>query len=536
MPYMKQKDDKGKWEVFKKGEDGKPEGKTLGTHDSEEEADKQIAAIYANEKADKAEQPGELRKFAPMVKIEQRKDAPPIIWFRVASETPDSANEICDYEHSKPNMLKHSKYIEKLSKGKSKFNVREQHGGTAAGRAVEFLTRDKEKDFLAGVEIVDPVTNEKFEKGVLNGASIGGKYGPWSMKDGAYRRYEADPIEFSIVDIPSNGDAIPIDMPGEFEFVRVDGAKELRKFAVVPTQEPPAEPAPAEPAPVDPPAAATPAPVAFPPLAKASLQDKLEEIRNAWYAKFQTPVQKEIATGSAWITDVLDDAVIVQFNGELMKYAYSLGVDGVVTFGEPVKVERNYTVVSAEANKTIQPGELQKNETPPAPAAEAKGGQAAQEPAPADDGKAVVPPAEQIRAMILEILEELGLVVKEGDTMKAVQATDLKKSAEALDLVKADFVKQKDELSKLISDGDKALAGDIAQLIAANETLTKSVEKVTGMGPVVMVPGTTAPELAAQQEVEVLKKYQASATNPADVARFGELIAAAEIKTIQSKK
>ena len=28
----------------------------------------------------------------------------------------------------------------------------------------------------------------------------------------------------------------------------------------------------------------------------------------------------------------------------------------------------------------------------------------------------------------------------------------------------------------------------------------------------------------------------ASVTNPADVARFGELIAAAEIKTIQSKK
>jgi hypothetical protein len=56
------------------------------------------------------------------------------------------------------------------------------------------------------------------------------------------------------------------------------------------------------------------------------------------------------------------------------------------------------------------------------------------------------------------------------------------------------------------------------------------------MGPVVMVQGAGATEQAAQHEIEVLRKYQQSAKTPEEVAKFGELIAAAEIRTIQNPK
>lgn len=48
MPYMKKKNGE-KWCVYKKSEDGGPEGDTFGCHDTEEQADAQIAAIYASE-------------------------------------------------------------------------------------------------------------------------------------------------------------------------------------------------------------------------------------------------------------------------------------------------------------------------------------------------------------------------------------------------------------------------------------------------------------------------------------------------------
>lgn len=48
MPWMKVKDG-DKTKVFKKGEDGEPTGSALGTYDSDADADKQIAALNANE-------------------------------------------------------------------------------------------------------------------------------------------------------------------------------------------------------------------------------------------------------------------------------------------------------------------------------------------------------------------------------------------------------------------------------------------------------------------------------------------------------
>ena len=123
--------------------------------------------------------------------------------------------------------------------------------------------------------------------------------------------------------------------------------------------------------------------------------------------------------------------------------------------------------------------------------------------------------------------------------MKAVAVQDLTKSAEALDLVKADFAKQTGELSKAISDGDKALAGDIAKLVVETEKiedLSKRVEKVTGMGPVIMVPGADPAQASVDHEVEVLKKYLESTTDPAQQDALRKAITVAEIKQVHNSK
>lgn len=48
MPYMVKKED-GKFAVYKKGDDGLPMGKAMGTHATRDEANKQMSALYANE-------------------------------------------------------------------------------------------------------------------------------------------------------------------------------------------------------------------------------------------------------------------------------------------------------------------------------------------------------------------------------------------------------------------------------------------------------------------------------------------------------
>jgi hypothetical protein len=51
MPYLVAKEGKS-YNVYKKGDDGKPEGKPLGTHPDENSANKQLAALYSSEEDD----------------------------------------------------------------------------------------------------------------------------------------------------------------------------------------------------------------------------------------------------------------------------------------------------------------------------------------------------------------------------------------------------------------------------------------------------------------------------------------------------
>ena len=408
----------------------------------------------------------EITRFVQLTKVDAKLGQ---VWGIMSSETPDESGEIMDYEHSKPNFMKWSEKIEKASGGKSKGNVRIMHNGQmdAVGKVIHLEARDGTKDFYIGAQIVDKQALEKVYAGVYTGFSIGGSYGAFKKQDGAYKRYEAVPVEVSLVDSPCNPDAT-------FQLVKDDGVEELRKFATTKKDGEPME---------DEPKTETPEPVA----------------------------------------EVTPTEPIVESVDEFVKKATPAQIHALID----------------KLQKAIQPEELQKSEPAPAAVEATDDGGAAKEPEPANDGKAVVPSNDDLRALILGILEELGLVVKEGDAMKAVQATDLKKSAEALDLVKADFAKKNDELSKSISDGDKALAGDIAKLVIETEKiedLSKRVDKVTGMGPVIMVPGGDQQQQQTDREIEVLKKYLESTTDPAQQNALREAITVAGIKQVQNPK
>lgn len=143
----------------------------------------------------------------------------------IASEAVDKSGEVFDYDRSKPNFMKWSESIAKATDGKSLGNVRVMHGKQVAGITKALNFDDAEKMITVKTEIVDDNEWNKVKKGCYTGFSIGGRYvDKWDdpVRKGV-KRYEADPTEFSLVDLPCNPQA-------QFTVVKADGSEELRKF------------------------------------------------------------------------------------------------------------------------------------------------------------------------------------------------------------------------------------------------------------------------------------------------------------------
>lgn len=163
--------------------------------------------------------------FFPLQKADARLRE---VWGVGAIEQPDRGKEIMDYGASKPHFAEWSDGVSKSTGGKSLGNVRAGHGGAAAavGKIISLQFDDLNKRVVVGVKVVDDDAWRKVEEGVYTGFSIGGDYGkrwPDPVYKG-YTRYEAIPMELSLVDLPC--------IPGAtFEMVKADGASELRKFA-----------------------------------------------------------------------------------------------------------------------------------------------------------------------------------------------------------------------------------------------------------------------------------------------------------------
>lgn len=79
-----------------------------------------------------------------------------------------------------------------------------------------------------------------------------------------------------------------------------------------------------------------------------SLDEQARQVRDAWRSEFVKPGVPGEVSGSYWPKEVFEDQVIVETPQGLYAYPYTVGEDGEVEFGEPVKVEVQYRPVGTE--------------------------------------------------------------------------------------------------------------------------------------------------------------------------------------------
>lgn len=154
-------------------------------------------------------------RFIPITKVDvERRE----VWGIAAEEAPDKLGEIMDFEASVPHFIAWSKGIQAASGGRSLGNVRAMHGKVAAGKLIHMEPRADSKTIYVGAKVVDEGEWKKVIEGVYTGFSIGGSYGRrWAdPQRPQFRRYEAKPIELSLVDNPAMYGAT-------FEVVKANG-------------------------------------------------------------------------------------------------------------------------------------------------------------------------------------------------------------------------------------------------------------------------------------------------------------------------
>jgi hypothetical protein len=144
-----------------------------------------------------------MKLFAQIRKVDE---ANRLVYGRAAQEVVDKADEVMDYESSKPYFQKWSDDVANDTDGKSLGNVRAMHGKVAAGKLTGIDFNDTEKAIDVIAKVVDDAEWNKVLEGVYTGFSIGGSYiGKPSIEkmDGKdVKRYTASPNEVSLVDRP----------------------------------------------------------------------------------------------------------------------------------------------------------------------------------------------------------------------------------------------------------------------------------------------------------------------------------------------
>lgn len=162
-----------------------------------------------------------------------------------------------------------------------------------------------------------------------------------------------------------------------------------------------------------------------------------------------------------------------------------------------------------------------------APEGEAEAG--GEEPQPEESAEEQPKPltAEDVRAIVLSILEEIGLLEPVGGKMQmSAKPGELKKSLEGQ---KANVEK----LQKSLDDLKAQLINDVARLAVEVETLAKR----GGAGPVLRELGTLdAKTSAALQQAETLKKALETVTDPLAAQALRNEIAKLEIQAIHAKQ
>lgn len=160
--------------------------------------------------------------FAPIVKVDE---AQRLVFGRITQEVVDYADEILDYEKSKPYFEAWSAKIAKDSGGASLGNVRVMHQPKVGGVLKEIIFNDDEKAIDCVAKIIDDGEWLKVLEGGYTGFSMGGHYVSTEadpVNEGVVR-FVADPVEVSIVDSPCVPTAV-------FSMIKANGATETMKF------------------------------------------------------------------------------------------------------------------------------------------------------------------------------------------------------------------------------------------------------------------------------------------------------------------
>jgi hypothetical protein len=162
---------------------------------------------------------------ALFLKLTKVDEATRTVWGIATAEKPDLDNEICDYPSAKNAYRTWSEASLEKTKAAgqepSLGNVRIMHGNQIGGKVTHIDYDDANKTIrVASTPASDEVWN-LLKGGFLTGYSHGGKKQILST-DGRYRRYAPQLAELSYVDKACLDEG--------FEFVKSDGAVEMRKF------------------------------------------------------------------------------------------------------------------------------------------------------------------------------------------------------------------------------------------------------------------------------------------------------------------
>lgn len=136
------------------------------------------------------------RVYADIAKMEAQEDGTLKVWGYASTGAEDLDGEVILPEAMKAALPDYMKWGA----------VREMHGNSAAGTAIEAEVQDDGKTWF-GAHVVDPVAVKKVETGVYKGFSIGGKVTERdTMKKSTIKGINL--IEVSLVDRPCNPEAV----------------------------------------------------------------------------------------------------------------------------------------------------------------------------------------------------------------------------------------------------------------------------------------------------------------------------------------
>ncbi len=424
----------------------------------------------------------QFNQFITLTKVDVAKRE---VYGTAAIEQPDRAGEIMDYEKSLPNFINWSREMEKNSGGKSLGNVREMHEARAVGKVIHFEPREETKSIHVGVKVVDDQAWRKVLEGVYTGFSVGGSYGEkWADgMDKMLTRYEAKPAEISLADVPC--------MPGAtFEIVKADGSSELKKFANAADPEAKDEKKEGEDESDD-----------------TDVEEIPDEELEAMIAKLQTSKNPAAA----------------QIAGDLQK-----------AFPPAEKKDEEYANDSEKGDQEGKQDEEAKPEEgkEDQPTEEDKDGATDQKGLEEQAGKEPEN-AEGIKMVVIQLLEELGLVQRQGDEMRMVAPdADLQKvfSAGITKVLASNAALKKNFES--VDRRNTELTGDLAKVTAALDEM----EKRGGPAPVLREIGSLTTEgVANMQKVAILQSMIAKEVDPNLKQSLQNELATLQIKDIHSQ-